>query len=382
MRTLKLITALGLAGVLMCAVPFSAMAQVEKPESMDDETWLRLQDDVLEYDEIGNLVEYYNPAYRQVVQQIEINVNIYEDAARGLREAVKENMSEAGYAKDVDPVMYAVYMGTAQGYRQAAKSFEKVAGSIKSSTRHQLGMMRKMTTSGVQQMMNGYHQALASKELVDTLVELSQAAYDSTVTQSSIGMATSVDVETALKSLQSAQGQQKALEDSMRTVRQNLCLMTGWSYNADIAVGDIPEPDVSGIDGMNPANDLTRAIGNNYTLIELRGTSGKGTANYNQKMRTTDEIESKIKTQLETLYQEILEKKTAYEAAHVAFQGAQITMNGNDLKYQMGMLGRLEYLQLKMAYLQQKAALKTAQLNLTQAMENYRWAVEGLADVD
>ena len=168
----------------------------------------------------------------------------------------------------------------------------------------------------------------------------------------------------------------------MRTVRQNLCLMTGWSYNADIAVGDIPEPDVSGIDGMNPANDLTRAIGNNYTLIELRGTSGKGTANYNQKMRTTDEIEGKIKTQLETLYQEILEKKTAYEAAHVAFQGAQITMNGNDLKYQMGMLGRLEYLQLKMAYLQQKAALKTAQLNLTQAMENYRWAVEGLADVD
>ena len=66
----------------------------------------------------------------------------------------------------------------------------------------------------------------------------------------------------------------------------------------------------------------------------------------------------------------------------MAFQGAQITMNGNDLKYQMGMLGRLEYLQLKMAYLQQKAALKTAQLNLTQAMENYRWAVEGLADVD
>jgi hypothetical protein len=90
-------------------------------------------------------------------------------------------------------------------------------------------------------------------------------------------------------------------------------------------------------------------------------------------MRTTDEIESKIKTQLETLYQEILEKKTAYEAAHVAFQGAQITMNGNDLKYQMGMLGNLEYLQLKMAYLQQKAAARTAALSLTQAIENYGW---------
>ena len=95
MRTLKLITALGLAGVLMCAVPFSAMAQVEKPESMDDETWLRLQDDVLEYDEIGNLVEYYNPTYQQALQNVQINIQPYEDAAEQLRGTAKELIDDA-----------------------------------------------------------------------------------------------------------------------------------------------------------------------------------------------------------------------------------------------------------------------------------------------
>lgn len=239
-----------------------------------------------------------------------------------------------------------------------------------------------MLTSGVQQLMNGYQQALASKELVDTAVELAQAAYDSTVTQRGIGMATDTDVESALKSLQSAQGQQKVLEDTMTSLRQNLCLMTGREYNASIDIKEIPAPDLTRIDGMNPENDLTKAVGNNYTVIEQRNISGKGTANYDNKMRILDESEAKIKTQLESLYQEVLESKTAYDAANTAFAGAQITMNGNDLKYQMGMLGRLEYLQLKMAYLQQKAAVRTAELNLTQAMENYDWAVEGLADIE
>ena len=45
------------------------------------------------------------------------------------------------------------------------------------------------------------------------------------------------------------------------------------------------------------------------------------------------------------------------------------------------MLGKLEYLQLKVAYLQQKAAADAASISLVQAMENYCWAVEGLADI-
>ena len=91
-----------------------------------------------------------------------------------------------------------------------------------------------------------------------------------------------------------------------------------------------------------------------------------------------DETEAQVKIRLESAYQAIVESRTAYEAANVAFQGAQITMNGNDLKYQMGMIGNLEYLQLKLAYLQQKAAAKTAALNLTQAIEDYGWIVQGL----
>ena len=51
MRTVRIAAALGLAGILALGAPLCAMAGTEKPESMDQETWERLQDNVLESSE-------------------------------------------------------------------------------------------------------------------------------------------------------------------------------------------------------------------------------------------------------------------------------------------------------------------------------------------
>ena len=380
MRSKKKMTAIGLACLLTVSAPFGSMAQ-EKPESMDQETWERLQDNVLEYDEIGNLVEYYNPTYQQALQNVQINIQPYEDAAEQLRGTAKELIDDAKNEKDDNVMLYMTYRGYAKGYQEAAKTFEKVAQKIKSSTRSTLNSARKQLTSGVQQLILGYYQALASKELVDTAAELSQAAYDSTLTQRNLGMATDGDVQSALKSLQSAQAQQQSLNDTLTSLKRNLQFMTGWSYDAQVDIGEAPVPDLSRIDGMNPENDLPTAIGNNYTLLGQRRASANSTADRDAKMRTLDESEAKIKVQLDTLYQEVAQSKAAYEASLLALESANLTMAGNEKKYEMGMLGRLEYLQLKMAYLQQKMAADAASLNLVQAIENYNWAVEGLADI-
>ena len=373
MRGCKRALALGLTGILTLSVP-----AIEKPEKMDDATWARLQDNVLEYDEISDLVEYYNPTYRQIVEQIEINAQPMEEAARELRKSADEMDSDAKDIKDLDPVMYKGMREAVKGYRDAAERFDKAVTSVHNQTRHQLSRVKKMTVSGLQQMMIGYYQAMASREILDTAVALSQAAYESSITQQSLGMATATDVQAAEKALQSARGQLKTLDDTMTNLRQQMCVMTGWSYDADMQLGDVPAPDFAKVQAMDLERDLERAIGNNYTLIEQRGISGKGDANRTAKFRIMDDTEAQVKIQLESAYQGILESRTAYEAANVAFQSAQITMNGNDLKYQMGMLGNLEYLQLKMAYLQQKAAARTAALSLTQAIENYGWIVQGL----
>ena len=85
MKPCKKIVALGLSGALLFAVPMNAAAEAKKPENMDEATWIRLQDNVLEYDEIRDLVENYNPTYLQVVGNIEANTVTFLEAAKELR---------------------------------------------------------------------------------------------------------------------------------------------------------------------------------------------------------------------------------------------------------------------------------------------------------
>lgn len=60
--------------------PFDSVCRIPCPGSgetadMDDATWARLQDNTLEYDEIENLVLYYNLLTWQVVDTIEVQLD-------------------------------------------------------------------------------------------------------------------------------------------------------------------------------------------------------------------------------------------------------------------------------------------------------------------
>ena len=384
-----------LAGAMVLAVPARGLADTgggygpgaeaasEKPEDMDDETWSRLQDDVLEYQEIPALVEHFSPVYRQVLDNIALNAQPYADAAARLRESALELRNDARAARDDgDQMGYQVASMTADIQTETAKTFEKVVKSIDGASRTTKNSTRKQLIQGVQQLMTGYCQARASKELTDTSVELAQAAYDTALVQRQTGMATDGDVQTAQKNLLTAQKQQKALDDSMTTMRQNLAYLTGRSYDAPLEIGALPSPDVSRIDAMNPEADFSTALSYNYTYIGQRSTSGKGTANHDVKFRTMEETEEKLKIRLAALYQAVLQSRTAYEAEGGAYESAAIEMNANEQRYAMGMLSRLGYLQARAAFLQQKAAYETAAAGLQQAMDTYDWALQGIVELD
>lgn len=378
----KQAAALALAGVLAAASVFPALA-VEKPSDMDDATWARLQDNVLEYDEIENLVVYYNPVYRQVEDSINVNITPLTDAVAALREDALELRSDARKAKDDgDTMNYMINTAVADAGQDVAKSLEKAAKSVDSMTRSTKNQIRRTMTSAIQQMVIGYHTASSSKELLDGLVEMYDAVYQSTVTQQGLGMATAADVQSAQAALVSAQNSQKSVDDALVSLKQNLCYMTGWAYDAQPEIGQVPAPDLNRIDAMNPEVDVQTAISYNPTIIEQRSLSGNGDVNRNYKFRALEETEAKIKTQVEVLYQAVIQAKTAYDAACSTMQNAQITMDSADRMYSLGMVGRLEYLQMKVGYLQQKMTYDSAVLSLTQAMETYDWALHGVITLD
>ena len=125
MRTWKQAAALTLSALLAAGSVFPALA-VEKPAEMDDATWARLQDNTLEYDEIENLVLYYNPTYRQVVDTIEVQLEPLKTAVADLKDYVQDQRDEARKAKDNDDMIsYKIGMATAAAIeKQAVKGLE------------------------------------------------------------------------------------------------------------------------------------------------------------------------------------------------------------------------------------------------------------------
>lgn len=383
MRKWKRAAALTLSALLAAGSVFPALA-VEKPAEMDDATWARLQDNTLEYDEIENLVLYYNPTYRQVVDTIEVQLEPLKTAVADLKDYVQDQRDKARKAKDNDDMIsYKIGMATAAAIeKQAVKGLETGLRTAQGATKPTKDQIRRTMTSVIEGLVITYNQTLASKELVDTSVALAQAAYDSTVAQQSIGMATEADVQSALKSLTSAQNGQKSLEDGLKTLKRNICVQTGWDYNADMEIGAVPTPDLASISAMNPDEDTKKAISYNPTIRSLRASNGHGDVNRGIKERSLEDTENKISTKVHDLYTAVLQSKITYDGAASAYESARLTMEGNERKYAMGMLGNLQYLQLKMAYLQQKQAYDTAVLSLNQAINDYNWALYGVVTLD
>ncbi len=385
MRAGKTIAAVALTGLISLSAVYPAFA-IEKPDGMDDITWARLQDGIIEYDEIENLVVYFNPSYRQGIEQMDAATGIQhmEQSVSDLKKEIKNIKDEAEFAKEEnDMALYMYNTALADSLeKKALKPFNSAVKIMNSQKKDTFQSIKRQLTSGIQQLMISYHMLLASKELTDTGVELAEAAHQSTITQKGLGMATDTAVQNAEKALVSAKKQQQSVDNNLLKLRQNLSIMTGGSYDTPVEVGAIPAPDLGRIETMNPELDMDTAVIYNSDVQAAIHLDERAQAKYDLKYLTLDESKGRLKTKLESLYQTVLENKTAYEAAQTAFESAKITMNGNDLKYQMGMLGRLEYLQAKLGYLQQKMTYDMAVLNLKQAIENYDWALYGVVALD
>lgn len=381
MRAGKKTVAVVLAGLLSLSAVYPAFA-AEKPEGMDDATWIRLQDGKIEYDEIENLVVCFNPTYRKALEQIDaaLGTESTERLISEMKAEIKNIKDDAEAAKDDnDMVLYMYNTALADALEKqslgAMNSLVRLANSQKKETSR---TVKRNFTFAIQQLMIGYNMALTSKELIDTSVELADAAYQSTITQRNLGMATDTSVENAEKGLVSAKKQQQSLNDNLSGLRQNLNILIGGSYDMPVEVGTIPALDLGKIDTMNPDQDVYKAIPYDKDVQADIHEDERSQAKYELKYLSLEESKGELKSRLESIYQKVLESKTSYEAAQTALESATITMNGNDLKFRMGMLGQLEYLQAKVGYLQQKMTYDMAVLSLYQAINNYEWALYGI----
>ena len=155
-----------------------------------------LNDGLLEYDELPELVESYNVTYKNTYSQT-VNQSQNLDAARQLGKDANELMEEALDLKDddMDEATRALY----ESYKESAKAMRKQAAELSTeelsgTVERSMKMLKNQQTMLAQNLLIQYQSAVSGKELADKNEELAKASLDAVTAQASLGMASSEDV--------------------------------------------------------------------------------------------------------------------------------------------------------------------------------------------
>ena len=390
-RAIAAVTVCMLAVTSVPAFAYSPTGPGASPEAgrYSEEELARLQDNVLEYSEIQNRVREYNPTISQVWKTYEDTRQDYANMVTELESQyqVVKNLADS-YESAGEMMGNQVLISTAKqlkkGYQSTMESMEdtvsqwndnKSTGSIRSYERQM--------TAGAQQAMIGYDTIRQNIATLETMVQLYDRQYQMYTRQKELGLATDKDVLSSYTSFLSAQSQLASLNNQADSVRRSLCQLLGYDPETNPEIRSLLAFDMTRLEGMNLEEDTKKAIGNNYTLISQRtSAAGKTNAKRENRNKILDEGDQKLTIEMQRLYQDVMDKKAAYDAAATGYQAAEASWGAAQRQYQNGLISEIQYIGLQLAYYQEKAAFESANLSLWQAMENYDWGITGLAAVE
>ena len=232
-----------------------------------------------------------------------------------------------------------------------------------------------------QSKMISYYEQLLKQQQKEASLEEAKQDYSLAQVKYAAGTITQVEVLSAQEAVQSAEDELKQLGSEIRNTKETLLVLLGWNYNDSPVIGELPELDMSRIDSMDPEKDLNQALENNYTLkINRRKLENAKSQTTSDSLKTAiANNEKQIGASLSSAYKSVLSARITYQQALTQAQLEETNTQIAAGKLQAGMMTRLEYEKQVHARDNSQITSKTTALSLMTAMENYQWAVNGLA---
>ena len=354
--------------------------------SYSEEEWSKLMDNNLEYSEIEDLVNNFNPSiasawtsYTANITDLDYSIKDLEIARRELR-LLSDNSKE-----EYDFTNVYLYTAQANALSKVIESMDKAKTSLSkiSSTNRPIRQAAMQLTNGVKLMFISYDSLLKSEELLNEQLKLYEGMKTAAKAAESSGMSTSAEYTRAQLQADEVKNNLDSLVAGKESLRKSLIMLCGWSEQDNPTVVPITDIDLSKIDTFNPDEDIKKAIGNNFTLIEFRNTKYKKSLGMKESRALSEEqMEANLKTNLNSLYADVQSKKSDYEAAKLSLETADINDNIANVKLQNKMISGVEYQGERLKNLQSRQAFETARMELLKSMEVYEAAVAGMAKVE
>ena len=349
-----------------------------------EEQWAALRDDRLEFEEIADLVhEYNNTVIQNEIAYRDEKDKTSDDIAQDYYDAANDIYSNIEYP-DSDASDYGSRMSAALNNKLSADQLmERGDESTDDSETLRIGydQTEASLVKQAQTQMISYWSQYYSLDSQRERISQAEDAYASEETRMAAGMSTQAKLLSAKEAVSSAQASLQSAESTLAKTKEDLCLMLGWKYGADVEIGAIPEPDPEKIASISLEEDIQKALKNNYSLML---TNRRAANARTEKVRATQQQTQKNQTEaiaasVRDSYSSLILAQSNYEQAQQAYALEAGTLETAGRKLQAGTMTPNNYRKQESLFRTAEVTLKTRKLQLVQAMVNYDWAVNGLA---
>lgn len=383
------VSALCLCMAASTALSCTAMASPEFAHS--SEKWETLRDNVMEYHELADLIHEYNATV--------INNRLEYDEYRGkshddLKNAYQD-MADSLYSssdKMVDSAVegapgYDSAMASAALARVQAEQNQEMADAQNEDSyvkKMEYNRAEAVLVQSAQTKMNAYWQKAKNSPALEEALITANTEYEAMAVKASGGMIAQAELLAAKEKTESAQAAVETNQKEMDALRRELCIMTGWSYDSQPEIREIPIPSQEEVDSIDLEADKALALELNYTQNaneqRLKHTS-KG-AQYDVMDKKVKTGHQQIAADVEAKYKLLTQARSDYILAEGEYQLAVNNQQSAQLRYSIGAISQNEYLKSRESFAGTLSARDVAALKFSQAMENYRWTVNGLAQTE
>lgn len=346
------------------------------------EGWQKLRDNVLEYDEVEDLVHEYNPtvqsnaySYQKFLKDYgrtnEKVSSAYQDAANEVEDTMTGESDAGSVVSDLQAQIQADELR-----KQADETLED--SKIRFLTYEQA---EKNLAANAQSNMITYFSRQEEVRQKETALKSAESDLALIQTRRAAGSATEIEEMTARETVNTARENLTKAQNSVQEIKEKLLLALGWSHNDNPEIKELPEWNPDDVSSMNLETDLAQALENNYTL-RINRQKLENSRNIDTKedlSQTIKNNEKQIAASLTSAYRNVLTAKAAWETAKKNSEQSQENKQIGALKFQARMITDNEYQKLEMAEISSLSQEKIEKLALLSAMEQYRWAVRGLA---
>ena len=368
-----------------------------RPDGMDDATWAALMDDVIEYSEIPDLVEYRSLLGRtqtamldgradgmvQVVDALSGAIRDLRDTISDLQEKATDSTSEEekqAYLMQIKGMEYAISSTNSASPTYAKNQMESGISTLVTKMKQGLHPTKVALISGMNGAFVGYQSLVELREMYADQVGMYEGMYERAVRQQALGSATALEVQQAKVNLESAKLSLSDTEEKLRSVKDAIALTLGWNAadTAKVTIGNLPAYDASFMAGRNLEADIAEARLHNVAYGSAMGTVDKNITGYTATDIQRRSAEQNLNITMTELYNTAVQAGTTAESAQLGFQIADRQKASAERMLAAGMMSLTDYKAASMQYIASKMQANMSVINASAAVLNYQNTLQGI----